>query len=90
MNALRACFLVVSLLGVVCFSTLAVLFGARYAFFGFRGNMEEAAASCWETALLFGLVAVVSGLPSVSGAISARSKAYALRKKQTLPSFYRR
>lgn len=90
MSTVRAVFIVVSLLGVVSFSGLAMLFGARYAFVGFHGNMEEAAASCWQTAVLFGVVAVVSAFPSLTNAISAKSRAYALKKKYTLPSVHRR
>lgn len=90
MSNVRAVFLVVSLLGIVSFSGLAMLFSARYAFVGFHGNMEEAAASCWQTAVLFGFVAIVSAFPSLTNAISAKSRAYALNKKYTLPSVHRR
>lgn len=90
MNAVRGTILIISLLGVVSFATLAVLFSARYAFFGFRGNMEQATTSCWETAFLFGVIAVAAAVPSVSGAFKNWYKARLLRKKQVLPGAYRR
>lgn len=90
MSAVQGTILIISSLGVVSFTTLAALFSARYAFFGFRGNMEQAATSCWQTAFLFGIIAVAAAVPSVSGAFRAWRKARLLRKKQVLPVAYRR
>lgn len=86
MSTLRAVILIVSVLGVSTFSSLAMVFGARYAFVGFHGNMEDAANSCWQTAALFAIVALISAFPSLTSAFYARSRAHALHKKYTLPT----
>lgn len=90
MGTVRAIALVISLVGIISFSALAVMFGARYAFFGFHGNMEEAAASCWQTAALFGVVAACTAFPSLISLLSSRSRIHAANKKYSLPTMYKR
>lgn len=90
MSPFRAIILVVSFLGVISFCILGSLFGARYAFFGFHGNMEEAAKSCWQTAVLFGVVAVMAVLPSITNALHKWQKLRSIHRKHVLPSVYRR
>jgi len=89
MSTARGIALTVSLLGLLSFSVLGMSFGSRYAFFGFHGNMEEAAKSCWETAILFAVIAVFSAFPSITGSISAKLRRYSLDKKHKLPGGYR-
>eukprot|EP00177_Eucheuma_denticulatum_P000206 GFKZ01000360.1.p4 GENE.GFKZ01000360.1~~GFKZ01000360.1.p4 ORF type:complete len:132 (-),score=18.71 GFKZ01000360.1:3576-3971(-) len=90
MGTVRAIALVISMVGVATFSALAVMFGERYAFFGFHGNMEEAAASCWQTATLFGVVATCAAFPSLISLLSSRSRIHAANKKYSLPTMYKR
>lgn len=89
-SSIRTIILVVSVLGVVSFSFLASLFGAEYEFFGFHGNMEEAASSCWQTALLFAVISVIAAFPSITALLSSWKRAYSLKKKHVLPGGYRR
>lgn len=88
-GTVRTLIIAVSLCGVLCFCVLATMFNARYPFFAFQGNMEEAAASCWQTAALFAIVAVVALFPSLVSFISSRHKAHVLQKKHVLPGGYR-
>lgn len=90
MSTARAVVLTVSVLGVLSFSVFAVMFGARYPFFGFHGNMEEATTSCWQTAILFGVVAIFAIFPSVTNAVGGWRRAHSLHKKHVLPGAYRR
>lgn len=90
MGSLRSVILVVAVLGIVSFSGLAMLFSTRYAFIGFRGNMEEAATSCWQTAIMFAIVALFTAFPSMTSVFTARTRAYAMQKKYTLPTVNRR
>lgn len=80
----------ISLLGVLCFAVLAILFNARYPFFDFRGNMEEAATSCRQTAILFSVFALVAIAPPLVNLFSSRQKAKLLQRKHILPGAYRR
>lgn len=86
----RTVAIVISLLGVLCFAILAIMFNARYPFFAFRGNMEEAAASCKQTAILFFVVALIAIAPPLANFFSMQQKAKSLQKKHVLPGAYRR
>lgn len=86
----RIIFSIVCSLGFVCFAILTTLFDARYQFFAFRGNMEDAATSCRKTAFIFAVLAIVAFLPSISNCLLARQRAFSLQKKHVLPGAYRR
>lgn len=86
----RIIFSIVCVLGFVCFALLTTLFDARYQFFAFHGNMEDAAASCRKTAIIFAALAFVAFLPSISNCLVARQRALSLQKKHVLPGAYRR
>lgn len=90
MSTARAIIITISLLGVICFSALATLFNARYPFFAFHGNMEDAASSCWQTVALFAIIAIIAIFPSFANIYSSRQKAKALQKEHVLPGAYRR
>lgn len=86
----RIIFSIVCALGFVCFALLTTLFDARYQFFAFHGNMEDAAASCRKTAIIFAVLALIAFLPSISNCLIARQRALSLQKKHVLPGAYRR
>lgn len=76
--------------GALTFSTLSVCFGRRYAFFKFHGDMEQAAESCLETAVLFGIGAVFAISPSISKAVREKRRQIRNFQKLVLPGGYRR
>lgn len=90
MDSVRSVVVVISLLGVISFSTLAYFFSTRYNFLGFHGNMEEAASSCRQTAVLFGITAFIAIFPTLTALFKAKKKAQVLKRKQVLPGNYRR
>ena len=76
--------------GFFTFSTLSLFLNRGYAHFKLTADMVEAAHSCRQTAFLFGFVAILAALPSVTRWCNMQRRRMRAWRKHVLPGAYRR
>lgn len=66
------CCFATTLAGALTMLAFGLALRAHNPFLGFHGDFDEAAASCFKTAVVFGALAGVSALAFVAGAVRAK------------------